>query len=488
MSQPQLSATTRRSRLRHERQVRAINGSHRAGAGRSCLVAATLLAVVGCKGPRVGPPLDAGLDAGGGHELGDAADEVPSRPAVTFDGSVEVSTRSETSGSSRVESASSSSEPRETTSELEPFASEVTLASTRSSEIDTEGGPSNPVDTESAAATGPAATSSAATATFSAQDSFSTTSSPEGATSSSNDDSSDALVITVEGDLQTAVDEAPDGAVLELPAGDLAANVVVESQRITFRCSTRGTTYWRSALATQPALRASFESEIVVERCVFENSDGGVSPSDQSGAILIEGPKRLEVYDSVFRYNAAHRGPVAGNYQSGIGEFVDPDGLIRFQNNVMLYNHADDGGVIYISNSTHIELVNNLIYGNWADDYGAAVWLRNQTRDDLVFARNTVVGNDAVRAAGLVTLSGDGANINSSLIAENTPNNIANDWPQAFSLVTDYAPLVDPAAGDFRLVGGSSAIDGGDPSWFDDDGTRADQGVDLALLPMDLLE
>ena len=163
-------------------------------------------------------------------------------------------------------------------------------------------------------------------------------------------------------------------------------------------------------------------------------------------------------------------------------------GLIRFQNNVMLYNHADDGGVIYISNSTHIELVNNLIYGNWADDYGAAVWLRNQTRDDLVFARNTVVGNDAVRAAGLVTLSGDGANINSSLIAENTPNNIANDWPQSFTLVTDYAPLVDPAAGDFRLVGGSSAIDGGDPSWFDDDGTRADQGVDLALLPMDLLE
>lgn len=460
--------------------------SRRIRSSRLFCLGASLMTLVGCKGPRVGPALDGGPDAAsvmaGTDEGGASSVRADTNPMVTSDARIDDPTRSEPGSETRPLDSTAPGERSSVSSQ--PTAQSSTFAPASDTQSDTL--PSD-VGSSSRAMGDPSTSSDHPTATSLG------TSSPQSSTdnsaSTSEQSSSDpSPVIVVEGDLQTAVDEAPDGAILELPAGEVAANVLVGSQRVTFRCSTRGTTYWRSQLITQPALIASFESEIVIERCVFQSCDGGVSASDHSGAILIEGPKRLEVYDSVFRYNTAHRGPVAGNYQSEVGEFVDPDGLIRFQNNVMIANLADDAGAIYISGSTHIELINNLIYGNAAYDYGAAVWLRNQDRENLVFQRNTVVGNSGTRGAGLVTLSGAGATINSSLIGENTPFDIGNSWPLEYSMVTDEAPLTDPEAGDFRLVAGSSAIDSGDPSLFDNDGSRADQGVDLALLPMDLLE
>lgn len=433
-----------------------------------------------CKGPRVGPPLDTSDDDGNVVSDGLEAGVDRTRPTSSESGTgnvrADASTETVREEPSVTDAPDANSEPaseidaRTDEVDSDPQAAEPALGMTDVAETDVLPG-DTPGDTEPDTDVPPGDTSSD-TNTGEQSDP------PEG------DD-------LVHDDLQEAIDAADDGAVIEIDGGLLEENVIIENRRLTLRCSADGNaTRWRCADRRRPAITAGPGSDISLERCVIENCDGGVSDAFNAGAILIIEPRRLSVTECVFRNNTAHRGPVASTFQKDVGNLVDAEGLLHFEDNIMLDNHADDAGAIYIRGATRVNLTNNLVYANLADDYGAAIWLREQLGSQTTFVRNTLVGNVAARGPALDYYDGQGQppSLESSIVAENLPYDTAPAWLPSYSLVDQPSPLVAPDAGDFSLDASSAAIDGGNPTLIDEDGSRADQGADLARLPFELLE
>ena len=157
-----------------------------------------------------------------------------------------------------------------------------------------------------------------------------------------------------------------------------------------------------------------------------------------------------------------------------------------FENNWVYSNIADDAGAIFLHGAMKIDIINNVFLNNEAQDYSAAVWLREQVRSDLRFEKNVVFQNRAGRGHALETYGGgEGPLANSCIVLENTGEGAYSDaWGMEYSMTSGEDPFVAWDTLDLRLKQGSSAIDAGDPSLpLDSDGTRTDQGVELSRLP-----
>ena len=226
------------------------------------------------------------------------------------------------------------------------------------------------------------------------------------------------------------------------------------------------------------AINVRSGGEVAIEGFVFEGCDGSEGEEADSGAIRFSNPDSLTVRSSIFRDNVGFRGAaIVGASQEDIS--------VRIENTIIHHNHANDGGAIYIyGQPIDIAIVNNLIFNNSATDYCGAVWLRFQERARMLFVRNTVWGNTSDRNPALETHTGQGPFINSSIVVDNIPGDLAGSWFHEYSMVSGSHPFVDPEHADFRLRPGSFAIDSGDPEIEPDtNGTSPDMGCDLALLP-----
>jgi hypothetical protein len=282
--------------------------------------------------------------------------------------------------------------------------------------------------------------------------------------------------------LQERIDAAFDDDVLFV--GPTVENVVVSGKRITLRgqCG-EDLTPWTCADNLQKAIWVEAGADLTVDGFLFEGCNGSTGAAFQSGVVEFANAHRLVLANNVFRSNAAFRGAVVDNHFGGL---LPIDAEVVIENNIIHDNAADDGGAIYLVGEADITIHNNLIYANMAVDYCGGVWLRFQVQERLVFTKNVVWGNWADRNPALEVHAGEGAIVNSSIVTNNTPSNMAAAWGQAFSMIGGNPMFADPAAGDFSLLPGSAAIDAGDPTLpLDPDGTTTDQGAYLHLLPVE---
>jgi len=284
--------------------------------------------------------------------------------------------------------------------------------------------------------------------------------------------------------IQDCIDNAAAGDVIAVGPAAVSENVVVAGKEITLKGDCSGAlTVWTCANTQDRAIRAQAGADLTVEGFVFEYCNGGTSAAYNSGVVLGQGADAVRLRNNIFRYNTSHRGSVLGTYG---GSVFPTNGYVLFENNIMHDNQADDGGVIYISGETYIDIINNLVYDNGATDYCGAIWLRNQVQAKMIFRKNVVYGHWAGRNPALEVYSGQGALINSSIVTSNSPSNISSDWPTTYSMIGGNPLFTNPAGGDFSLGAGSPAIDAGDPALPNDpDASRTDQGCALHLLPVE---
>lgn len=281
--------------------------------------------------------------------------------------------------------------------------------------------------------------------------------------------------------VQQRIDLAVDDDVIYV--GDTVENVTVAGKRITLRGNCTGVAAtWSCADTNARAIAIGAGADVVVEGFVFEACNGSTLAVGGSGVISGLSADRVVLRRNIFRNNAGYRGSVFTTH----GGAMPVDGQVIIEHNIMHDNTADDGGVIYVFGDTNVTIHNNLVYDNSAVDYCGAIWLRDQQQAKMVFTKNVVWGNFADRNPAVEVFSGEGAVVDSSIIAGNSPSNVAAAFVNSFSLFGGNPLFVDPNAGDFALQLGSPAIDTGNPALPDDlDGTQTDRGVYLDQLPVE---
>lgn len=220
-------------------------------------------------------------------------------------------------------------------------------------------------------------------------------------------------------------------------------------------------------------------------------TDGGVGYTFHT-----EGVSSFTLLDSVFVGNsAADRGGVI---------FLQEMPGAEIAGNVFLGNSAGNrGGVLYADAATGlINIHHNVFAGNTAADDGGAVYLLDS---DAAFLHNHFVGNEAGDAAGAIGVQQGDITLFGNLFARNEggeavwPNNATvsaldyNLWFDTGAPIAGVSIGVNDVEGDpmfvalsddgdwtnddLRLGAGSAAIDAGDPTLTDPDGTRADIGA-----------
>ena len=153
--------------------------------------------------------------------------------------------------------------------------------------------------------------------------------------------------------------------------------------------------------------------------------------------------------------NTIISGNTAGVHGGGIQML---DGSMDLANTTVLDNSADIGGGIYGYNSTMV-LTNVTVAGNTASDLAGGIYSHVATvtlANTIVAANEAATGPDAYgELAGSYSLIGDGA--------EMTGLSDGADGNQVGTTASPIDPLfVNAAAGNYRLLSGSPALDAGD--------------------------
>ena len=181
--------------------------------------------------------------------------------------------------------------------------------------------------------------------------------------------------------------------------------------------------------------------------------------------------------------------------------FIDRGTLLR---NVFRDNSADQGGGAWVEFFAHYPFADNVFYGNSARRGGAA---GIADRSSAVLLNNSFVGNSATEsgaglqidapawpvlinnlfaensgAAACECASGAMPDIDYTLMWGNPTGNFGSQGDThclgaIANLVLEDPQLAGPAEGIYAPLWGSGAIDAGDPTRFDDDGTRSDIGA-----------
>lgn len=179
-------------------------------------------------------------------------------------------------------------------------------------------------------------------------------------------------------------------------------------------------------------------SEVTISRCVFEaNTSTGAG-----GAILADTETSPTLIDCRFTGNTAATdgGALAFFNDSSSPRIID----CELTNNTA----GGDGGAIFLFGNDSVDVTNTTIAGNIAGGQGGGLF--NLGISDVTITSSILWGNSGNQ------IDGPGG-------ATATFTDVQGSWPGTGNLDAD--PLfVDLSAGDVRLLGGSPAIDAGDPA------------------------
>ncbi|HND33410.1 MAG TPA: hypothetical protein PLA94_25600, partial [Myxococcota bacterium] len=157
-------------------------------------------------------------------------------------------------------------------------------------------------------------------------------------------------------------------------------------------------------------------------------------------------------------------------------QVVFEDSNVLFENVIFAKNSAsDDGGFLYSVNG-HTTFQNVTLYDNTGGEYGGF------TLEDssVSFINSIIADQDGPNFAGIKTdeTVPSTATFSYNLFFDNDGGYLGIDDPVGSNgnILEDHL-MVDPENGDYSLAAGSPAIDAGDPSIKDTDGSRSDLGA-----------
>lgn len=261
---------------------------------------------------------------------------------------------------------------------------------------------------------------------------------------------------------------------------------------------------------------------LTVTDSTFASNEGGAI-SHFEGACTIRGNRFLENVETGYGSGALYISTdgaveIDGNYFAGnwgdIGGALAVFGgasTLSVTNNVACANYAGEGGAFWLGyGSGSFTVTNNVLVENVAYE-GGGIWYDGSTATSS-FVNNTLLGNEATYYDGgsawlgtdfvwindivAHTVAGDGVSGGSS--SSSTATLQYGDWYlnttsdlglglaltpldstniTSDPLLTAWSADRDCTNDDFSLASGSPAIDAGDPSYTDPDGTRSDIGA-----------
>ena len=291
--------------------------------------------------------------------------------------------------------------------------------------------------------------------------------------------------------LAAAISGTVNGGVIHLNRSDLTASGV------TFRygLNTDGGALSGNAGSTMVVDASTFEGNTADNGSAIYMSSGDVtvrtsvirSNTALAGTITCVGGSLCSVEDTYFEANTADSGSLidadgpttttlARLVQCGAtsgGQVVDLKGTTATLQRSVFYNNTLTGPLVSISANASATLTNNHFVGGLSTTDGSVMRVEGTAN----FKNNLVAHNTSVGAviAGIGTL-----NNSYNLYFNNLDTH--SDLPLDASSLIDQDPLITSTPGDCDLVPLvpttlSPAIDAGDPSTFDDDGTIADIGA-----------
>ena len=218
------------------------------------------------------------------------------------------------------------------------------------------------------------------------------------------------------------------------------------------------------------------------------------------GGIYCTGGSSPSLYDLIITNNSANGGAGVHCFSGSSPRLEN----IKIINNSATGNNGRGGGLRCTTNSDPT-LVNVLISDNTATQEGGGVFCYNS---DPSFVNVTITGNlsSIADGGGMFIKSNSGVNLLNTIIGGNESNEIEFSSVDDSSTITisysniaggqdsiitndngtviwgdgsiDVDPMfVDTANGNYHLLASSQCINGGDPTTFDSDGSRADMGA-----------
>ncbi|MEN6644413.1 MAG: FlgD immunoglobulin-like domain containing protein [Armatimonadia bacterium] len=190
--------------------------------------------------------------------------------------------------------------------------------------------------------------------------------------------------------IQAAITAANDGDVVVVAPGSYAESLNYQTKTITVR-------------STDP------EDPAVVANTIL---DGGLS---NGSVVNMDGSS-----GTISGFTITNGGPTTDG--GGVHCF---NGVPTITNNVFFNNRASCGGAIYVWGGGDPIISNNVIRGNFADQFGGGAYFTTGFMAVIHFTNNRVTGNLATLGGGGVYEQAVGAEIYSNTISGNSPDGLS---------------------------------------------------------------
>ncbi len=266
--------------------------------------------------------------------------------------------------------------------------------------------------------------------------------------------------------IQEAIEQAGDGDTVLVAPGLHLERIDFHGKGITVRsmAGAAQTILDGEGEGSVVSMRAQEPSTAVLEGFTLQN---GWGTEGHGGGIFVENA------DPIIRHNI-----IVNNSARIAGGVYMRHGYATVTNNIIAFNHADDGGGGVVCTNCKGEVVFNTLYLNTSQDGPAGEWFyepQGNLRGNLI-----VVPQGSPWAFRFMEARGYTFENEYNLLWPQVSwasASAGTAWPEGEGLLYADPGFEDAAGEDFRLRAGSPAVDAGPPDLQDADGSRADLGA-----------